>query len=294
MGAFVFLQDVQSSSRDTYDRREDEPTGSSVEPPSYTEFDQGQGYQYDHQFYQGQGYPQHVGHHRDEWQPPPYDMIKPPSQSNLENIPTQPEFKKHEISNTPTQQTGQNMGQQFVHKPYDYYRLPSEFYGQPNPTGTTGNQQDITTPSPQPIQYPGVAAPNPQQIQYPGVPPYYPGYGYPSFPGQHGAYQYPNHGEQHPYSALKHTNMPMAQYPPSQPPSEPQPPGEQFYQQSANSQQSEQTVDRYKNTSGKPCTTDIQPSRSESVESQNIEDMEVSPEKSARTEERRGNKLILV
>jgi hypothetical protein len=77
--------------------------------------------------------------------------------------------------------------------------------------------------------------------------------------------------------------MPMAQYLQCQPPAEPQQPGEQFYQQSANRQLSEKTVDRYKDTSGRPCTTDIQHSRSESVESQNIEDMEVSPEKSART-----------
>ena len=117
MGAFGFLQDVQSSSRDTRDRRENEPPGSSVEPPGYAEIDppqrvpmSGQGYQHVGQFYQGQGYPQHEGEHWEAWHPPPYDLNKPPSKSNLENIPTQPEFKKHEISNTPTQQTGQNMG----------------------------------------------------------------------------------------------------------------------------------------------------------------------------------------
>ena len=194
-----FLQDVQSSSRDTYDRRENKPPGSSVEPPGYTEFDPGQGHQYVHQFYYGQGYPQHVGqhweawqpppydlnkppsqsnfeniptqpefkeheisntptpqtgqnmgqqfvhvsHHQDAWQPPPYDVIKPPSQSNLENIPTQPQFKEHEISNTPTQQTRQKMGQQFVHSPYGYYGRPPEYYEQPHPTSTTGYQQYI-------------------------------------------------------------------------------------------------------------------------------------------------------
>jgi len=271
----LFLQDVQSSSRDIY-----EPPSFSVEPPGYTEIDThqmvpmpGQGYQHFGQLYQGQGYLQH-----EAWQPPPYDLNKPPSQSNLENIPTQPEFKKHEISNTPTQQTGQKMGQQFEQSPYGYYGPPPEFYGQPHPTGTTGNQQDIAAPSPQPIQYPGVV-------------PYYPGYGYPNFPGQQGAYQYPNHGEQHPHSALKYPNMPMAQYPQHQLPSEPQQPGGQFYQQSANRQLSEKTVDRYKDTGGKSCTTDIQHPRSESVKPQNIEDMEVSPEKSARTEERRGNKF---
>ena len=66
MAAFAFLQDVQSSSRDTYDRREDEPPGSSVEPPGYTEIYPhlpGQDYQHFGQFYQGQGYPQHEGQH---------------------------------------------------------------------------------------------------------------------------------------------------------------------------------------------------------------------------------------
>lgn len=276
LGVFAFLQDVQSSLRDSYDRREDEPPGSSVEPPGYTEIDPhqkvpipGQDYQHFSQFYQG--YPPPEGQHWEASQPPPYDLNKPPSQSNLENIPTQPEFKKHEINNTPTQQTEQKMGQQFV--PYDYYR-------QPHPRGTTGNQQ-------------GIAAPSPQQIQYPYLP-HNPLYGYPNFPGQQGAYQYPNQGEQYPNSALGHPNMPMAQYPHYYPPSEPQPPGGQFYQQSANRQQSEKTVDRYEDTSGKPCTMDIQHSRSESVEPQNIEDMGVSRETSARTEERRGNNLILI
>jgi len=73
LGAFVFLQDVQSSSRDTY-----EPPSSLVEPPGYTEIDPhqtvpmpGQGYQQFGQFYQGQGYLQH-----ESWQPPPYDLNK--------------------------------------------------------------------------------------------------------------------------------------------------------------------------------------------------------------------------
>lgn len=288
MGAFAFLQDVQSSSTGTYDRREDEPPGSSVEPPGYTEIDSGQRvpmpgqcYLPFGQFDQGQGYPPHEGQHCEASQPLQYDLNKPPSQSNLENIPTQPEVKKHEISNTPTQQIGPKMEQQFVHSPYPYgyYRLPQEFYGQPYPTGTTGNQQGIAAPSPQ---------------NYPGYVPYYPGYGYPNFPGQQGAHQYSKHGEQHPYSALEYQNVAMAQYPQHHPPSESQPPAGQFYQQSANRQQSEKTVDRYKDTSGKPCTRDIQHSRSESVEPQNIEHMEVSPGKSARTEKRGGNKLILV
>ena len=101
----------------------------------------GQGYQHFGQFYQGQGYPQHEGQHWEAWQPPPYDLNKPPSQLNLENIPTQPELKKHEISNTPTQQARQKMGQQLVHSPYGYYGRPPEYYKQPHPT--TGYQQDI-------------------------------------------------------------------------------------------------------------------------------------------------------
>ena len=103
----------------------------------------GQGYQHFGQFYQGQGYPQHEGQHWEAWQPPPYDLNKPPSQLNLEIIPTQLQFKEHEISNTPTQQTRPKIGQQFVHNPYGYYGRPPEYYEQPHPTSTTGYQQDI-------------------------------------------------------------------------------------------------------------------------------------------------------